>query len=81
MTGDVTFDELAAHVEHFLDLGGEDTLALGSDWDGSDVPAWLAHCDAAGELHRLMAARFGPELARKIFFANAHDFFVPNETA
>lgn len=81
VTGDVTFDELAAHVEHFLDLGGEDTLALGSDWDGSDVPAWLAHCDAAGELHRLMAARFGPELARKIFFANAHDFFVRNETA
>ena len=80
-SGDVTFDELAAHVEHFLDLGGEDTLALGSDWDGCDTPAWLAHCDAASELRRLMADRFGADLAHKIFFTNAHDFFVRNETA
>lgn len=78
---DVTFDEFAAHAEHFLDLGGEDTLALGSDWDGSDVPAWLGRCDTAGELHRLMADRFGAAIADKVFFANARDFFVRNETA
>ncbi len=79
-TGEVTFDELAAHAEHFLDLGGEDTLALGSDWDGSDVPTWLATCDTAGELRRLMAQRFGAALTDKIFFTNARDFFVRNET-
>ncbi len=79
--GDVTFDELAAHIEHFLDLGGEDVLALGSDWDGSDVPTWLATCDTAGELRHLLARRFGDELADKICFTNARDFFVRNETA
>lgn len=76
-----TFDELAAHIEHFLDLGGEDTLALGSDWDGSDVPAWLASCDAVGELRRRVANRFGETVARKLFFDNARAFFVRNETA
>ena len=27
-------DHIFAHLEHFLDLGGEHTLALGGDWDG-----------------------------------------------
>ena len=79
-TGEPTFDELAAHVEHFLDLGGEDTVALGSDWDGSDVPSWLATCDTAGELHRRFREHFGAQLATKIFYTNARDFFVRNET-
>ena len=79
-TGEPTFDELATHVEHFLDLGGEDTLALGSDWDGSDVPSWLATCDTAGELRRRFAERFGAQLTSKIFYTNARDFFVRNET-
>jgi membrane dipeptidase len=77
---DVGFEELAAHIEHFLDLGGEDVLALGSDWDGAPVPAWLARCDGVGELARKLEKRFGEDLARKICFTNARDFFVRNET-
>lgn len=80
-TGDVTFDELAAHVEHFLDLGGENTVALGSDWDGCDVPAWLTTCDTAGDLHHKFAERFGPVIADRIFYTNARNFFVRHETA
>jgi membrane dipeptidase len=76
-----SFAELAAHVEHFLDLGGENTVALGSDWDGARTPSWLASCDAAGELHRRFAEHLGPRLAEKLFFTNARDFFVRNETA
>ena len=29
-------DELIAHVEHFWDLGAENILGLGGDWDGCD---------------------------------------------
>lgn len=75
-----TFDELAAHAEHFLDLGGEDALCLGSDWDGSDVPSWLSSCDMVGELYRRFCNRFGARIATKVFFTNARDFFVRNET-
>jgi membrane dipeptidase len=35
---DVTFDQLSRHIDHFLSLGGEKVLALGSDFDGSDTP-------------------------------------------
>ena len=47
-------DTIARHLEHVLNVGGEDTPALGSDWDGSiitprDMPTCL-------ELPRLVAA-------------------------
>lgn len=79
--GEATFDELCAHVEHFLDLGGEDTLALGSDYDGSDVPTWLDRCEKVEGFHTRMVARFGQAVVDKLFFENAQAFFERNETA
>lgn len=32
--GKVTMDTLLGHLEHYLSLGGEKTVALGGDWDG-----------------------------------------------
>ena len=78
--GEVTFDELAAHIEHFLDLGGENTLALGSDFDGSETPAWLDACEKVAPFYGRVAERFGEEMANRMFWGNAHDFFVRNET-
>lgn len=80
-SGEVTFDELAAHIEHFLDLGGERAVALGSDFDGSETPAWLGTCEQVGDFYAQVVTRFGEELTDKLFFSNAHDFFVRNETA
>ena len=79
--GEVTFDELAAHIERFLDLGGEGAIALGSDFDGSETPEWLDACEKVAPFHELVAARFGKDLADRMFWSNAHDFFVRNETA
>lgn len=78
---DVTFAEVAAHIEHFLDLGGEDVVALGSDYDGTDVPAWLDGCEKVGGFYEQVVRHFGERVARKLFFENAHAFFVRNETA
>lgn len=72
---EVTFDELSAHVEHFLDLGGERALALGSDFDGSDVPTWLDGCEKVPELVERLTERFGEGVARRIAFDNAAAFF------
>ncbi len=73
--GIYTFDELAAHVEHWLDLGGEDIIALGSDRDGANIPTWLADCASQGYLFDRFAERFGEKTARKLFFENAMSFF------
>ena len=79
--GEVTFDELAAHVEHFLDLDGEGTIALGSDFDGSSTPTWLGACEQVASFYEQITGRFGQDLADRMFWQNAHDFFVRNETA
>lgn len=79
--GEVTFEELAAHLERFLDLDGEDAITLGSDFDGSDTPAWLGTCEQLEAFYQRIAGHFGESVARKLFFENALAFFVRNETA
>lgn len=79
--GEPTFDDLAAHVEHFLDLGGADVVALGTDFDGAPTPSWVRGVQDVPALYAHMRARFGTELARKVMFDNARDFFVRNDRA
>lgn len=76
---EVSFDELAAHVEHFLDLGGEDVVALGSDYDGAEIPVWLDACEKTADLRDLMVTRFGETVTQKVFYDNARRFFEDNE--
>ncbi len=65
-------EDLLAHFDHFLELGGEHTLALGSDWDGDIVGA--GGIRGVEEMHLLaeaMACRgYGEKLIRSIFYDN-----------
>ena len=69
-------DDVLRHVDHILEVAGEDVLALGSDYDGSDVPRWLDPCDKVADLHALMTREFGASVAEKAFHANAERFFL-----
>lgn len=71
----VTFEHLAAHIEHFLRLGGEDALALGSDFDGADMPPWLSLVEHTRGLYTRMSKEFGKTITDKIFWDNAFRFF------
>ncbi len=33
-----SMEDVLRHAEYFLALGGEDTLAMGGDWDGAELP-------------------------------------------
>ena len=70
-----TFDELSAHVDHWLGLGGEDHIALGGDRDGADIPTWLADCSSQRALFEAFEGRFGQDVTRKLFYENALRFF------
>lgn len=72
---DPTRDDVLRQVDRILNVAGEGVLALGSDYDGCDVPSWLNPCDKIGTLHELLVAQFGAEIADKVFFDNAHAFF------
>ncbi len=73
---EATLDDVLRHVDHMLNVAGEDLLALGSDYDGSDVPRWLDPCDMVADLHALLAREFGAAIAERIFHGNAERFFA-----
>lgn len=72
---DVSFDEVAAHIEHWLDLGGENVVALGGDLDGATVPSLLDGADKMPAFQGLLEHRFGSTITRKLCYANALAFF------
>lgn len=74
-----TPDDLLRHADHILELGGEHLLALGSDFDGADLPQWLNSPAAeAGLADLFLAHGFGAELTEAILYRNALDFFRRN---
>ena len=50
-------------------------MALGSDYDGTDVPSWLEPAEKIGGLYGRVKAEYGEKLAGKLFFGNAMAFF------
>lgn len=69
---DPNLDDAVRHLEHFLELGGEDTVALGGDWDGvetlprgvQDVTGWAVF------YRRLLALGYPRSLLDKLFYKN-----------
>ena len=70
---------MSYHIDHFLELGGEHIIALGSDFDGSTTPSWLSDASDIPAFRAKVAARFGEDIAEGMFFQNAADFFARNE--
>ncbi len=67
------------HIEHYLSLGGVDTVCFGCDFDGADTPKELASVSSlyliAEEMKRL---NYNDELINKIFYLNAKNFILKN---
>lgn len=69
--------DLLRHLHHFLDLGGEDVLALGSDFDGADMPPYLTGLDGVGNLiDAITASGVSQPVVEKIIYENARRFFA-----
>lgn len=70
-------DDLLRHIEHFLSLGGEKTVAIGGDFDGTDLPDGMTGIESVELLAEKMLHRNYPEsLVRAVFFDNAYHFFT-----
>lgn len=76
---EVSFDQLSFHIDHFLNLDGALTLALGSDFDGCDCPSWIHAAENIPAFYVAVAERFGKDIADRMFYQNAQDFFQKNE--
>ncbi|MBR3817618.1 MAG: membrane dipeptidase [Clostridia bacterium] len=74
--GDDGFEAVYRHMAHILDLGGENVLAIGSDFDGCDINPELSGIDKIENLNRFLADKgMDSVLLDKIFFSNSQKFF------
>lgn len=70
------FDAVYRHISHILDLGGENILAIGSDFDGCNINPELAGVDKIPDLYAYLNGKgMDFSLLDKIFFDNAMNFF------
>lgn len=75
-----TVADVVKHIEHYMSLGGEDVLALGCDFDGTDfLPDELKTvADMPKLAEELARLNYSEKQIDKIFFANAKDFIYKN---
>ncbi len=76
-----SLDDLFLHVEHFLELGAEKNLALGSDFDGALLPDCLkSPKDVVGLYKYFISKGLTMEQVEGIMFRNAQTFFKKHLT-
>jgi membrane dipeptidase len=69
-------DTIISHIEHLLSLGCENCTSLGCDFDGTfSLPRGINSIEDLPMLYFRLKNEFGKEIAKKIFFDNAYDFF------
>lgn len=74
--GDDGFEAVYRHMSHILELGGENILAIGSDFDGCEINPELAGIDKITDLFGFLRQKgLDLPLLHKIFYDNAFNFF------
>jgi len=75
-------NSVVSHIEHFMSLGGENSLCIGSDFDGIEKCAiGLENASCVYRLFdRLLSINYNESLINKIAFSNFHNFFKKYET-
>ena len=74
-----SLDDLYRHVMHFLTLGADKCIALGSDYDGATIPEFLNSIEKVFSIYEYFLSRgISSQLADDIMFGNAYRFFERN---
>lgn len=69
--------DILKHAEHFLSLGGEKTLSIGTDFDGTDIPVDMTGIESMNMLYELfLKHNYSESLVEDIFFNNARNFMI-----
>ena len=72
-------DSIIRHIDRYMELGGENTVAIGGDLDGTDLPTGFNDISDIYKISdRLSALGYSDIIINKIFFDNAYNFAVNN---
>lgn len=73
--GRASISDILRHIDYFLNLGGENTVCLGCDFDGvTTLPSEISSISDLKILYYEFKQAFGEKIAKKIFFENAYSF-------
>ncbi len=65
-------EDMIAHIEHHIKIGGEDVIAIGTDFDGINCKVEIPHIGRMGDLEKAMRAKGHHDLViEKLFYLNA----------
>ncbi len=75
-TKNATSDDIIRHIEHFLSLGGENHITLGTDFDGIEfTPLDITDCSEVYRLFdKLVKRNYSDSLIQKIAYKNFLNF-------
>ena len=74
-----TAEDVFAHVDYYLSIGGENMVGFGADWDGTDLPQGFGGVDDLTQVAEIMARHnYSEELIRKLYWKNFYDFALRN---
>ncbi len=69
---ELSWDSFMRHIKHIINVGGEEVLALGSDFDGIDLNPLLPHAGAVPRLFEVMEQHgIAPSVIDKMSSKNA----------
>lgn len=70
------FEKVKENIELILSFGGEDNIAIGSDFDGAKMSKKLSSADDVISLYRyLLISGMSEQFLGKVFYSNASSFF------
>lgn len=73
--------DILKHTEHFLSVGAENILCLGSDFDGGSLPKDMSGSKSLYKLYELYLKHgYKEDIVQKIFYRNALSFFINQKT-
>ena len=75
---DTDVEKVLDHIDHFLNLGGDTVIAMGSDFDGAKMPEHIDGIQDVKYLYHLIVKRYGTTRAEQFFYENAYRFFTQN---
>lgn len=74
---EATVRDIARHIARFVELGGEDTVCMGSDFDGCEVVPGLEDLTKLGGLYQMLQeSGFTETQLEKFFWKNAYHYFT-----
>ncbi len=75
--GDNFYEAVYENVNHLCDLGCENNIAIGSDFDGAEMPTEMSNISKIPVLYEVLKQKGVKEkLLQKIFYKNAYNFYL-----